>query len=150
MRTMRFAFPESELRQRFDANQDESVGPARANGSISQKVPVSQMIGEGSKKRDYSRIRAPILYFPAAPPKAGGWSQYYRFTPSNDVERTTLQKIYDADRANLTRFERDMQAATGKVYIVELRGADHYVYFTNEAAVLRAIRKFVAGLRPQF
>ncbi len=105
------------------------------------------MIGEGSKKRDYSKIRVPILYLPAAPPKADGWSQYYRFTPANEVERTTLQKIYDADRANLTRYEKDMQAATGKVHIVELRGADHYVYFTNEAAVLREIRKFVADLR---
>lgn len=149
-RAMRFAFPESELRQRFDANQDGSVGPARASGSISQKIPVSQMIGEGSKKRDYSKIRVPILYLPAAPPKAGGWSQYYRFTPANEVERITLQKIHDADRANLTRYEKNMQAAIGKVHIAELRGADHYVYFTNEAAVLRALRKFVTALSPPF
>jgi pimeloyl-ACP methyl ester carboxylesterase len=149
-RTMKFAFPESELRQRFSANQDGSVSAARVSGSISQKVPVSQMIGEGSKKRDYSKIRVPILYLPAAPPKADGWSQYYRFTPANEAERTTLQKIYDADRANLTRYEKDMQAAMGKVHIVELRGADHYVYFTNEAAVLREIRKFVADIRPPF
>lgn len=92
----------------------------------------------------------PILYLPAAPPEANGWSQYYRFTPANEVERTTLQKIYDADRTNLTRYEKNMQSAMGKVYIVELRGADHYVYFTNEAAVLRALRKFVAELRPPF
>jgi non-heme chloroperoxidase len=149
-RTTRFAFPESELRQRFNVNDDGSVGSPRATGSISQKISVSQMIGEGSKKRDYSRIRVPILYFPAAPPKADGWSQYYRFTPANDNERTTLQKIYDADRANLTRYEKDMQAAVGKVHIVELRGADHYVYFTNEAAILRELRKFMAELRPPF
>ncbi len=149
-RTRRFAFPESELRQMFYANQDGSVGPRRANGSISQKIPVSQMIGEGSKKRDYSRIRVPILYLPAAPPRANGWSQYYLFTPANEVEHTTLQKIYDADRVNLTRYEKNMQAAAGKVRIVELRGAGHYVYFTNEAAVLRELRKFVADLRPPF
>ena len=149
-RTMKFAFPESELRQRFDANEDRSVGATRVSGSISQKIPVSRMIGEGSKKRDYSKIRVPILYLPAAPPKADGWSQYYRFTPVNEAERSTLQKIYDADRANLTRYEKDMQSAMGKVHIVELRGADHYVYFTNEAAVLREIRKFVADIRPPF
>jgi len=150
IRTMRFAFPESELRQRFNANPDGSVGPRRATGSISQKIPVARMIGEGSKKRDYSRIRVPILYLPAAPPEANGWSQYYRFTPANEVERTTLQKIYDADRINLNRYERNMQAAAGKVHIVELRGADHYVYFTNEAAVLREVGKFMAELRPPF
>ena len=108
------------------------------------------MIGEGSKKRDYSKISVPILYLPASPPKANGWSQYYRFTPANEVERTTLQKIYDADRANLTRYEKSIQGATGKVHIVELRGADHYVYFTNEASVLHELRKVVADLRSQF
>ena len=45
---------------------------------------------------------------------------------------------------------KKMQSAMGKVHIVELRGADHYVYFTNEAAVLREIRKFVADIRPPF
>ena len=147
IRTIRFAFPESELRQRFDVNPDGSVGPPRAVGPISQKVPVSQLIGEGSKKRDYSGIQVPILYLPAAPPKADGWSQYYRFAPTNAVERTTLQKIYAADRTNLNRYEKNMQAAVGKVRIVELRGADHYVYFTNEMAVLRELRKFLRGLR---
>jgi pimeloyl-ACP methyl ester carboxylesterase len=149
-RTMRFEFPESELRQRFNTNPDGTVGPPRAAGSISQKIPVSQMIGEGSKKRNYSRIRVPILYLPAAPPKAGGWSQYYRFTPANETERITLQKIYDADRLNLNRYEKNIQAATGKVHIVELRGADHYVYFTDEGAVLRELRKFLAKLQPAF
>jgi len=149
-RTMRFAFPEAELRQRFNANPDGSVGTPRATGSISQKIPIAQMIGEGSKKRDYSRIRVPILYLPAAPPQADGWSQYYRFTPASEVERTTLQKIYDADRINLTRYEKNIQTALGKVRITELRGADHYVYFSNEAAVLRELREFMADLRSSF
>jgi pimeloyl-ACP methyl ester carboxylesterase len=144
-RTTRFAYPESELRQMFDANPDGSVGPLRARGPISK--PVSQAIGEGSKKRDYSTISVPILYLPAAPPRANGWSQYYRFTPANDSERMTLQKIYDADRINLDRYEKSMQRAQGKVRIVELRGADHYVYFTNESSVLRELRKFVVDLR---
>jgi len=144
-RTMRFAYPESELRQMFDANPDGSVGPLRARGPVSK--PVSQAIGAGSKKRDYSKISVPILYLPAAPPRAGGWSQYYRFTPANDSERMTLQKIYDADRTNLERYEKNMQGSQGKVRIVELRGADHYVYFTNESTVLRELRKFVADLR---
>ncbi len=110
-------------------------------------MPVSQLIGEGSKKRDYSRIRVPILYFPAAPPHAKGWSQYYRFTPADRSERTTLQKIYDTDRANIDRYEKNMRAAQAKVHIVELRGADHRVYFAYEATMLREIRKCVMDLR---
>jgi hypothetical protein len=40
-----------------------------------------------------------------------------------------------------------MRTAKGGVRIVELRGADHYVYFTNEREVLRELRKFEADLR---
>ena len=144
LKTTRFAFPESELRQMFEANPAGSVGSLRPRGPTSK--PVQQAIGEGSKKRDYSNIRVPILYLPAAPPRAGGWSQYYRFTPANASERTTLQKIYDADRVNLNRYENSIRAAQARVRIVELRGADHYVYFSDERAVLRAIRGFVRDL----
>lgn len=31
--------------------------------------------------------------------------------------------------------------------MVELRGADHYVFLTNEAEVLGELQKFIAGLR---
>ncbi|MGA9623608.1 MAG: alpha/beta hydrolase [Bryobacteraceae bacterium] len=141
MRIMRFAFPESELRNEFYANFDGSVGARRAPGFIGKAV------SDGSKKRDYSNIRAPILYLPAAPPRAGGWSQYYRFQPRNAEQRRALQRIYDADRVYLNRYEQYMRAAKGKVRIVELRGADHYVFFTNEKEVLRELRKFVVHLR---
>jgi hypothetical protein len=145
IRTTRFAFPESELRQMFEANTDGSVGALRPRGPTSK--PIQQAIGEGSRKRDYSKIRVPILYLPAAPPRAEGWSQYYRFTPANASEQTTLQKIYDADRANLNRYENSMRTAQARVRIVELRGADHYVHFSDEQAVLRELRRFVRNLR---
>jgi len=145
VRTTHFAFPESELRQMFVANPDGSVGALRPRGPTSK--PIQQAIGEGSKKRNYSNIRVPILYLPAAPPPAGGWSQYYRFTPANETEKTTLQRIYDADRANLTRYENAMKAARGNVRVVELIGADHYVYFTNQPEVLREVRQFAKDLR---
>lgn len=78
--------------------------------------------------------------------RVGGWAQYYRFTPANASERITLQNIYDADHRNLNRYESSMRTAKSRVDVVELRGADHYVYFTNEAAVLRELRRFVAHL----
>ncbi len=144
IRTTRFAFPESELRQMFQVNTDGSVGALRPRGPTSK--PVQQAIGEGSKKRDYSKIRVPILYLPASPPPADGWSQYYRFTPANASERITLQKIYDADRVDLNRYENSMRMAQARVRIVELPGADHYVYFSDKSAVLRAVRGFVRNL----
>jgi pimeloyl-ACP methyl ester carboxylesterase len=141
MRIMRFAFPEAELRNQFDCNSDGSVGPSRTPSSV------RKAIGEGSKKRDYSNIRVPILYFPAAPPsRVNGWSQYYHFEPQNTEQRTALQRIYAADRVYLNRYEKNMKTAEGGVRIVELRGADHYVFFTKENLVLRELNKFLADL----
>jgi pimeloyl-ACP methyl ester carboxylesterase len=141
MRTMRFAFPEAEFQNQFYSNPDGSVAARRAADFV------GRAIGEGSKKRDYSNIRAPILYFAAAPPRARGWSQYYHFEPRNAEQRRALQRIYDADRNYLNRYERYMRTAKGPVRIVELVGADHYVFFTNEEEVLRGLRRFVAHLR---
>jgi len=140
MRTMRFAFPEAEFRNQFESNPDGSVGPNRTPNSV------RKAINEGSKKRDYSKIRVPILYLPASPPVARGWSQYYHFEPQNAEQRTALQRIYDADRVYLNRYEENMRTAIGGVRIVELRGADHYVFCTNEREVLREVCKFVAEL----
>jgi len=141
MRIMRFAFPEAEFRNLFDCNSDGSVGPNRTPTSV------RKAIAEGSKKRDYSNIRVPILYFPAAPPgRADGRSQYYHFEPQNAEQRTALGRIYAADRLYLDRYETNMKNAKGGVRIVELPGADHYVFFTNEYEVLRGLREFFAGL----
>jgi len=141
LRTMRFAFPEAELRNQFYSNVDGSVGGRRTDDFV------RRAIGEGSKRRDYSKIRAPILYFAAAPPRARGWSQYYHFDPRNPEQRTALQRIYDADRIYLNRYEQRMRTAKGPVRIVELIGADHYVFFTNEKEVLAGLGEFVARLQ---
>ena len=141
LRTMRFTFPEADWRNQYDTNPDGSVGRNRTPYAI------RKAIDEGTRKRDYSNITVPILYLPASPPAARGWSQYYRFTPQNAEQRAELQRIYDADRVYLDRYENYMRTAKGGVRIVELRGAGHYVYFTNEHQVLREIRKFAAGLQ---
>jgi pimeloyl-ACP methyl ester carboxylesterase len=139
MRIMRFTFPEAELRNQFDCNSDGSVGANRTATSV------RKAIAKGSKKRDYSNIRVPILYFPSAPPsRVNGWNQYYHFKPQNSEQRTALQRIYAADRVYLNRYEKEMKTAKSGVRIVELRGADHYVFFTNENEVLRGLSKFLA------
>ena len=141
LRIMHFAFPEAELRNQYDSNPDGSVGPNRTPNSV------RKAIDEGSKKRDYSNIHVPILYLPAPDPlSAEGWSQRFHFEPQNAEQSAALQRIYAADRVYVTRYEKNMQTALGSVRIVELRGADHYVFFTNEREVLRELRKFIAEL----
>ena len=140
-RIVNFAFPESEIRSEFDQKPDGSVGSVRALASV------RKAIAEGSKKRDYSKIKVPILAFiPTQPNQSTGWSEYYRFQPMNDEERVALAKIYATDRACTKLLEQTLKDEAPKARIIELHNADHYVFFSNEADVLREMRQFLAGL----
>ena len=141
-RTVSFVFPESELRNMYDQNPDGSVGPNRTPSFV------GKAIDQGSKRRDYSKIRVPILAFFAIPePVVGGTSEFYRFQPKNEEERIALEKIYAATRTYINRREESMRTGVPDARIVELPGANHYVFFTNETEVLHELHAFVAGLR---
>lgn len=140
MRIVGFAFPESEWRNTLSANADGSVGPTTT------PTAVRRAINEGSKKRDYSGIKVPVLAFFAVDAVKDGWSQYYHFRPSNAEERAALDDIFVADRKYLDQYENLMRSGIPHLRIVELPGADHYVFLTNEADVLLEMRTFLAGL----
>jgi hypothetical protein len=80
------------------------------------------------------------------PADASGWSEYYRFQPTTDQERSALEKIYATDRACTKQLEQGLSREAANARIVELLNADHYVFFSNEADVLREMRAFLAGL----
>ena len=87
-----------------------------------------------------------LHFFAVPPPAAGGWSEYYRFQPKNDEERAALEKIYAADRTYSNRWENTMRTGVPGAHLVELSVADHYVFFTNEADVLRELHAFMASV----
>jgi hypothetical protein len=65
VRTTEVPFPESDLRQNFECNPDGSLGRFRTSQQI------HEAIGAGAQKRDYSRIRVPVLArFPGAQQQA--------------------------------------------------------------------------------
>lgn len=140
-RTVKFAFPESDLRSEYDQEPNGSVGFDRAPGSV------RKAIAQGSKKRDYSKIKVPILAFvPSPPDQSTGWSEYYRFQPMTDEERDALKKIYATDRACTKQLEQMLTAEVPKARIIELYNADHYVFFSNEGDVLGEMRAFLQHL----
>jgi non-heme chloroperoxidase len=140
-RTVEFAIPESELRSEYDQEPDGSVGSVRAPASV------RKAIAEGSKKRDYSKVKVPILAFvPIPPDQSTGWSEYYRFQPITDEERAALKKIYATDRDCTKQLEQTLTAEVPKARIIESHNADHYVFFSNEADVLREMRAFIEHL----
>jgi len=127
-------FPESELRNQYEVNPDGSVGEFKTSDQI------HRAIGKGAQKRDYSKIRVPILAFF---PVIGGNTKYQ---PKNDEERAAIKAFDDATTVYVDRYKENLQKASGGVRMVELQHAEHYVFLSNEADVLQETRAFLAKL----
>ena len=127
--------PESELRNTHETNPDGSMGKYTASTPAIHKA-----IGDGALKRDYSQIRVPILAFF---PSKGEKPQYQ---PKDAQESAAVQAFDDATVAYVNRWKKNLQNAPGGVRIVNLPGANHYLFISNEADVLRELRTFMAGL----
>jgi len=67
------------------------------------------------------------------------------FDIRNEQERAALRQEYDATRAMYTRWQQDLFAAVPTARIVELPGANLYMFLSNAADVLREIRAFATG-----
>lgn len=135
VRTNEVPFPESDLRNSFECNPDGSVGKFRTAQQI------HQAIGSGAQKRDYSKIRVPVLaFFPSASDKP-------RYQPKDAQERAAIENFDAATAAYVNRWRKNLQSAPAGVRIVDLPGANHYVFLSNEADVLRELNAFLVGLR---
>jgi non-heme chloroperoxidase len=135
MRNRDAAFPESELHNQFETNLDGSVGKGRSSSWM------HNAIGEGDRKRDYSKIRVPVLaFFPAADDKR-------KYEPKDAQERAAMDAFDAATAAYTRRCRENLQHARSAVRTVDLKGANHYVFMSNEAEVLQELQAFVTGLR---
>jgi non-heme chloroperoxidase len=127
-----FAVPEAELRQQSTGlRPDGSVGDARDKSTIA-----SAIVAGGQK---YTDIRVPVLAIFAIPHDPGPFS-----TSSSNRAALAAAEAHDTSftEAQAKAFETGVPSAR----VVRLPHANHYLFITNEADVLREIRVFLAGL----
>jgi len=130
-----FEYPEAQLRASFNQNPDGSVGRYNTSNEV------HNAIGRGALPRDYSRIRVPILAF------FSSLSINYRYQPKDAQERTAIEEFDAATEVYEKRNKKNLLNAKGGVRMVDLPQADHYVFLSNEADVLREMRAFVVCLK---
>jgi non-heme chloroperoxidase len=129
-----FEYPQAQLRASFTQNPDGSVG------SYNTSNKVHNAIGRGALPRDYSRIRVPILAL------FGTLSVNARYQPKDAQQRAAIEEFDAATEGYVIRYKKNLLMAKGGVRIVDLHHADHYVFLSNEADVLREMRAFLAAL----
>ena len=93
-------------------------------------------------KPEYSRIRVPVLAIYRQNPPFEDFAADYVIR--NEQERTALRQQYEATAAMIARWQRQLRAGVPSVRIVNLVGANLYMFLSNEADVLREIRAFGA------
>jgi non-heme chloroperoxidase len=142
LRAEQFAFPESELRQMFTANEDGTVGAYKASDGS-----VHAAIGSGQKKRDYSNIKVPVLAMfeyprPRPPVAATGMPE-----SESSEERAAREAYASATAAYVDRWVKNLKSGVPGARIVDLPGAGHFVFLSRQAEVVEEIRRFVASIR---
>jgi non-heme chloroperoxidase len=134
LRTVGTAFPESELHQGLNPD-----------GSIGGNPGLSAAIIKGAGKRHYSHIRAPILAFSWYPLSVEAQMQQYHLTESGD--RAAVAAYYAAQAKVTDARIQNLKSGPGGARVVILPGANHYLFISNEADVLRELRSFLAELK---
>jgi non-heme chloroperoxidase len=122
-------FPEAERREMAERPLDAAIRKAILQDHI--------------VKPDYSRIRVPVLAIYRTTTLQQALDVY---PPQNETERARLFQLYAATRGMLEKWQADLRAGVPHVRIVELPGANLYMFLSNEADVIRELRGFAASL----
>jgi len=133
-RVLGFTYPEAELRQQWDTTPDGRIGKQR-------DFPGYATLMEGMKK--FTDIPVPALVIFANPHGQGVWVDN-----STDPKVRAAAQTYSAALTALTESQAAaFESGVPTARVVRLPGAQHYVYLSNEADVLREMRSFLGGLR---
>jgi pimeloyl-ACP methyl ester carboxylesterase len=132
-----FLFPEAELRAQRESTHDGAVGKQRDLPGAALFMPLMT----GAKK--YTAIPVPALVIFANPHSQGIWVD-----KNADPSVQTAAKAYSTGLEALTqRQEKSVKEGVLSAHVVTLPNANHYVFLSNEADVLREMRAFIARLR---
>ena len=102
-------------------------------------------LGAGVEKPDYASIRVPALALYAAP---GTWKEMVPGAPELDdpQKRAAAERVVVHAARTRKYMEDTFRSGVVNSRVIEIPGASHYVFRTNEADVLREIRAFLASL----
>lgn len=132
-----FRFPEGELRQEREANPDGTVGEYR-------QFPGGEMLMNLIKNSPkYTAIPVSALFVFANPHSLGTW-----VSQNSDPNVQSKAGIYSTALMALTKKQEDaVRNGVPAARVTTVPDGNHYVYLSNEAAVLRDVRLFVSSLK---
>jgi pimeloyl-ACP methyl ester carboxylesterase len=123
-------FPEAETRQMEQWPLDSAIRRA--------------IVEDNRVKPDYAHIRVPVV----AVYRTLTMEQVLeRYPPKTDEERKVLLEAFAASRAMLSRWQHDLLEGVPGAKIVELPGANLYMFLSNESDIIRELRAFDSAIQ---
>ena len=127
-----FAPPESEFRQLYEASADGRVGKRLVPQAAGKLQPPTTK---------FAAIPVPALVIFAEPHDWGPWLK------STDTTAQEAAKKFTALEVSVTeRQAKAIEEAVPTAHVVRIPNANHYVYLSNQAEVLREMRAFISKL----
>jgi pimeloyl-ACP methyl ester carboxylesterase len=131
-------FPGDEIRNMYEINSDGSIGKDRTPPYVSDEI------GIGSIAKDYHGMHVPVLALIAVPlPPAEKWKNG---EAKDEDERRASDRADEILMEYLHRWENNLKREDAQARIVEVPGAHHYIFLSEEGEVLEAIRSFLKTL----
>ena len=122
-------FPDAERRQLAERPLDPAIRKA--------------IVEDNNLRPAYARIRVPVLAIYRVTTLEQALQDYL---PENDEQRAALGQVFAARRGMLDKWQTDLRTGIPDARIVELPGANLYMFLSNEADIIREIRAFGAAL----
>lgn len=128
-------FPEADLRQTMDSAPDGSPGKGRTSPSVQQAIMA------GFKK--FTDIHVPVLAFFVVSTDLPPWLQ----NNGDTAVRAAAQESIDNSAVLVERQAKAFEDGVPNARVIRLAHAQHYVFLSNEADVLREMRTFLSTLK---
>jgi pimeloyl-ACP methyl ester carboxylesterase len=116
-------FPEAEQRLLSERPIDPAIRKA--------------IVEDNNVRPPYARIRVPVVAVYRVRTKEEALKEY---PPQNDQERAAFEQVYMRLHGMVKKWQRDLLAGVPNAKIVELPGANLYMFLSNEADVIRELR----------
>jgi pimeloyl-ACP methyl ester carboxylesterase len=129
--------PESEVRQMGRFGDDGRL--------VGERTPavVRQQILAGIIRTDYSRVQVPVLAIYAKPTSP---ESFPGCVTDNGAVKEACRELYGWTLQHLSDSERSVRTIRSNVRVIELPGANPFVFLSNEGEVRSAIDQFVESL----
>ena len=128
----------SQHQSRFQRPNDVSMSEWPLDPAIRKAI-----VDDNRVRPDYARIRVPVLAIYRTETLAQTLEDY---PPTNEEQRAAVNQSYAGKRARLAKWQRDLLTGVPTARIVEIPGANLYMFLSHEADVLREVRAFAASL----